>query len=67
MTDAWFFSYKYFIYELNLTQFEANVETIAAHKPCEFQEYRLRESPLRGEKFEKKISDFGGFSDWGLI
>jgi len=34
--------------------------TIAAHKPCEFQEYWLRDSPLWGENVTK-ISDFGGF------
>jgi len=61
MTDA-VFSYKYLIYEPNLTKFLTNVETIAAHKPCEFQKYRLRESPTWGEKVAK-ISDFWGFSD----
>jgi len=48
--------------------------TVAAHKSCEFQEYRLRELPLRGEKVAK-ISNFGVFSDrkspnigdWGQI
>jgi len=37
--------------------------TIATHKPCKFQEYQLRKSPLLGEKVAK-ISDFGGFSNW---
>jgi len=45
MTDALFFSYKFLIYGLNLTKILNGA--IAAHKPCEFQEYRLRKTPLR--------------------
>jgi len=60
MTDARFFQTKSLIYEPNLTNFLTNVGTIAAHKPSEFQNYRLRKSPLRGEK-GAKISDFGVF------
>jgi len=39
MTDAQFFSHKFLIYEMNLTKFLMNVETIAAEKLCEFQDY----------------------------
>jgi len=48
--------------------------TVAVNNSCEFQEYWLRDSPLRGEKVAK-ISDFGEFltrnlqiwADWGQI
>jgi len=56
------FSYKSLIYEPNLTKSETNAVTIAAHKLCEFQKYRLRKSPL-GAKEVAKISDLGFFSD----
>jgi len=54
MTDTWFFGYKFLIYKANLTKFFTNVETTAAHKPCEFQEYQLRESPL-GQKSQQIV------------
>jgi len=61
MTDERFFSYKSLIYEPNLTKFQTNMGTIAAHKPCEFQEYRLRKSPLRSKKVAKIVIFKGGF------
>jgi len=48
-----FFGYKSMIYELNLTKFLMNVGTIAANKPCRFQKYWSRQSPLWGEKVTK--------------
>jgi len=64
MTNARFFSYKSPIYEPNFTKLLTNIneygdyKSIAAHKPCEFQEYRLKKSPQQGEKVAK-ISMFG--------
>jgi len=74
MTDVRFLGYKSLIYEPNLTKFYTNMETIAAHKPREFLEYRLRESLLWGEQVAK-ISCFQGFltgnlqlwANWGQI
>jgi len=42
----------------NLTKFKMIMGTTAAHKHSKFQEYTLRESPLQGEKVEKR-SNFG--------
>jgi len=42
------------------------METTAAHKPHEFQEYRLRESPLRGKRVTK-ISNLGGSGHYPQI
>jgi len=54
VTNARFFGYKSLIYEPNLAKFLTNVGTIAVHKSCEIQKYRLRESPLQGAKVAKK-------------
>jgi len=66
MTDMRFFGYKSLIYEPNLTKFKANVGIVAAHKPCEFQVYRFKESSLRGEEV-KKISDLRIFPNMSTM
>jgi len=72
MTYARFFDYKFCIYKLNITKFLTSTETTAAHKLYKFQKYRLKESPMRGEKVAK-ISNVLVFptgnshiwADWG--
>jgi len=57
ITNEQFLSYKFLMCEPNLTKFLKNGGTTAAHIPCEFHEYQLREMSLRDGKVTK-ISDF---------